>query len=205
MMNATRLDPDRAALLVIDMQAKLLGLIEDRNRIVEASGMLIGGAGLFELPVLVTEQYPQGIGPTDSELSAELKRVGAEVLCKTTFSACGDQAVRVRLREIDREQIILCGIETHVCVQQTAMDLLTMDYQVFVCADAVGSRGHLDYDTALHRMRRAGAAVTTVEAVLFELCQECGTPRFKAMLEIIKSRGRLPAFQSEPRPSERGT
>ena len=196
MINATRLDQDRTVLLVIDMQEKLLGLFENRERIIEASRMLVGGAGVFDIPVLVTEQYPRGLGPTDDELNSVLQRVGAESSNKTAFSACGDTDFRTRLREVDREQIVLCGIETHICVQQTALDLLTQDYQVSVCADAVGSRRQLDHDTALHRMRLAGASVTTVEAVLFELCLDCTSPRFKPLLEIIKSGGRLPASKA---------
>ncbi len=187
MLNAIRLDVDRAMLLVIDIQEKLLPLIEGGDRVVEATRRLIRGARLFELPVLVTEQYPQGIGSTVATLSEELGRAGAQTLHKTAFSCCGDEGIRAKIRKIDREQIIVCGIETHVCVQQTALDLVTMDYQVFVCADAVGSRRPADYEIALHRLRQVGAAVTTVESVLFELCQKCGTPRFKAMLELIKA------------------
>ncbi len=188
MLNAMRLDADRAMLLVVDVQEKLLPLITDRERVVQAARLLVRGTGLFELPVLVTEQYPQGVGPTDATLSAELEKVHADRLHKMVFSVCHDEAMRDRLRRIDREQIILCGIEAHVCIQQTTLDLVTMDYQVFVCGDAVGSRWQMDYEIALERMRQMGATVTTVESVLFELCRECGTERFKAMLELIKAR-----------------
>ena len=187
-MNALRLDVDRAMLLVIDLQEKLLPLVDGHAGLVDAANRLIRAAGLFKLPVVVTEQYPKGIGSTDEQLSASLARVAPTTLTKMAFSCCGDDRIREKLRELDREQIIVCGIETHVCVQQTVLDLVTMDYQVFVCADAVGSRARLDHDVALHRMRQAGAAVTTVESVLFELCVECGTERFKAMLELIKAR-----------------
>ena len=88
---------------------------------------------------------------------------------------------------MDRPQVILMGIEAHVCVQQTALDLCAMDYHVFVCADAVGSGRRLDFKCALHRMRQAGAFITTVESVLFELCRRCDTRDFKKMLDIIKT------------------
>jgi isochorismate hydrolase len=90
--------------------------------------------------------------------------------------------------KIDRPQVIITGIETHVCVQQTALDLVSRDFDVFVCADAVGARAKLDHATGLERMRHAGVIVTTTESVLFELCGRCDAPRFKAMLEIIKQR-----------------
>lgn len=174
--------------LVIDVQEKLLPLIDGCSGLVDAANRLIRAAGLFELPVVVTEQYPKGIGPTDARLAEALRVVDPATLTKTSFSCWGDEAIRERLRVSGREQIIICGIETHVCVQQTALDLLTVDYQLFVCADAVGSRARLDHDIALQRMRQAGAAVTTVESAMFELCEACGTARFKAMLDLIKSR-----------------
>lgn len=187
MLNAMRLDVDRAMLLVIDVQEKLLPLIDGHESVVASVGQLIRGAGVFEIPVVVTEQYPKGIGATDGQLSDALGDVQSTVLTKTAFSCWGDDGVRDQLRRLDREQIIVCGIETHVCVQQTVLDLLSMDYHASVCADAVGSRDRLDYKMALHRMRQMGAAVTTVESVLFELCVECGTERFKSMLELIKT------------------
>ncbi len=187
MLRPTRLDPDRAALLVIDLQEKLLPLIARRESILRRASLMIRGAGVFDLPIVVTEQYPDGIGRTDERLAALLKPTGTRVFEKTAFSCAGDEAIRARLREIDRDQIVVCGIESHVCVQQTALDLLTSDYDVYVCADAVGSRARADHDVALDRLRQAGAMVTTVESVLFELCERCGTERFKRMLALIKS------------------
>lgn len=187
MLNAMRPDADRAMLLAVDLQEKLLPLINNPQAILQSASKMIEGAAIFELPVLVTEQYPKGIGKTDPSLAAALKKVQPQTLEKTAFSCCGDQAVRSRIREMDRDQIVLIGIETHVCILQTAVDLLTMDYQVFLCADAVGSRTELDHTVALDRLRHAGAVVTTVESVLFELCVQCDSPRFKKMLELIKA------------------
>ena len=101
---------------------------------------------------------------------------------------CGFDPIRVAMNEIDRPQVIVVGIEAHVCVQQTVLDLRTMDYDVFVCGDAVGSRTATDYQVSLQRMRDAGAVLTTVESAMFELCERCDTDRFKQMLKVVKSR-----------------
>jgi isochorismate hydrolase len=115
-----------------------------------------------------------------------LQAVSGRVMVKDSFSLCGDEAIREVLRGIDRPQVIVCGIESHVCVQQTVLDLLSMDHGVWVCADAVGSRRELDHRTALERMGRAGANVTTVESAMFELCEHRTSAMFKPMLELIK-------------------
>ncbi|HUU83672.1 MAG TPA: hydrolase [Phycisphaerae bacterium] len=187
MLNALRLDTDRAMLLVIDVQSGLLPAIVEHESVLAATRQLLRAARLFELPVLATEQYPKGIGPTDASVAELIQQTDAPVLEKSTFSACDDEPVREALRRIDRPQIVLCGIEAHVCVQQTALDLVSLGHQVYVCADAVGSRRMLDRDVSLQRMRQAGAIVTTSESVLFELCVECGTARFKELLELVKA------------------
>ncbi len=187
MLRGDQLDVDRAFVLLIDLQEKLLPSIGDHQRVIAAGAKLLDGVRVFDLPVLATEQYPKGLGPTQASIRRCLEACGAKVLAKATFSACDDEAVRRAIRAIDRPQAILLGIEAHVCVQQTALDLRAMDYDVFVCADAVGSRGRLDYDCALQRMRQAGALVTTVEGALFELCNRCDTEQFKTMIEVIKA------------------
>jgi len=191
MLRLDAVDVDRAMVLVIDLQEKLLPLLNGHEAIVQAVCKMLDGVGIFELPVLVTEQYPQGLGPTDASVLKHLETTRFRVLDKPTFSACGYDPVRQALGEIDRPQVIVAGIEAHVCVQQTVLDLVTMDYDVFVCADAIGSRGSLDYEMALARLRQAGGFVTTVESVLFELCQRCDTDRFKRMLDVIKGSNEL--------------
>ena len=186
MLTATKLDPDRAVLLVIDLQVKLLPLITGVDDLLRASDRLIRGCGVFDLPTVCTVQYPQGLGDTKSRIADVLKERGVSVIEKTAFSCCDADGVRRFLSEHGRRQVIISGIETHVCVQQTTLDLLAMGYEPFVCADAVGSRTPLDYDVALLRMRQAGAVVTTVESVLFELAGVSGTERFKKILEIVK-------------------
>jgi isochorismate hydrolase len=186
MLRSNQLDVDRAFVLVIDLQEKLLPLVRRHDRVIAAGRKLLDGARAFALPVLATEQYPKGIGPTDETIKRCLKASRACTIEKTAFSAWAEDAVREAILAIDRPQAILIGIEAHVCVQQTALDLQSRDYDVFVCADAVGSRGRLDCDCSLERMRQEGAYVTTVEAVLFELCNRRDTPQFAAMLEVIK-------------------
>ena len=187
MLNALRLDADRAMLLVIDVQTKLLPAIDTHKSVLAAVRQLLRAARLFELPVLATEQYPKGIGRTEASVAGLIQESGGPVLEKSTFSACDDEGVRQALRRIDRPQVLLCGIEAHVCVQQTALDLVSMDHDVYVCADAVGSRRSLDRAVSLERMRQAGVAVTTSESVLFELCVECRSARFKKLIELIKA------------------
>ncbi|MFQ5461424.1 MAG: hydrolase [Phycisphaerae bacterium] len=187
MYRAGKLDVDLAFVLVIDLQEKLLPLIPDQTRVLEAVTKLLRGANVFGLPVVATEQYVKGLGPTDPGIRDRCNSLRATVVEKPTFSACGWEPLRRTMREIDRPQVIVSGIEAHICVLQTALDLRTMDYDVFVCADAVGSRGRLDAEMGIERMRQAGAQITTVESVLFELCGRCDTKAFKEMLEIIKS------------------
>jgi len=189
MLRADRLDVDRAMVLEIDIQTALLPAIRNGEQVVQASRKLLEGVRVFEMPVLATEQYPKGIGATVEPVAQCLEACKARIIEKLTFSSCGEERVREAILTIDRPQIVVIGIEAHVCVQQTVLDLLTMDYDVFVCADAVGSRGRTDYERALLRMQHAGALITTVESALFELCERCGTERFKGLLGVIKAFG----------------
>ncbi|MCH8148537.1 MAG: hydrolase [Planctomycetes bacterium] len=175
--------PEDTVLVVVDVQEKLMPLIAAGRRIIWNLRRLLDGAEATGLKVLATEQYPQGLGPTVHELASRL----GEIPSKTAFSCLGCEPFAERLGQSGASKVMVAGIEAHVCVQQTALDLRTMDYDVFVCADAVGSRGRIDYEYALHRMRQAGVLVTTVESVLFELCNRCDTDRFKGMLEVIKA------------------
>ncbi len=186
MLNTLKLDVDQAMLLVIDVQTRLLPHIHAVEDMLSATAQLIRGVRVFEVPILATVQYTKGLGPTHQAIDQLLTDGKVETLEKASFSTCGDEAVRDKLRRIDRPQVIVTGIEAHVCVQQSVLDLLSMDYRVFVCADAVGSRRLFDRDTALMRMRASGAVMTTVEAALFELCCFSGTRQFKELLDVVK-------------------
>jgi nicotinamidase-related amidase len=170
------------ALLVIDVQERLSGLIGAGRRVVWNVRRLIDGAKILGLPVLATEQYPQGLGPTVPELAERLGPIPA----KLTFSCCGSADVARTLEERRVHKVLLCGIETHVCVQQTALDLLAAGWRVYVAVDAIGSRMPLDHETALRRLDSAGATLTTAEAALFEWCGIAGTPQFKQISALVR-------------------
>lgn len=148
---------------------------------------MIESARVLEVPILATEQYPRGLGVTEPSLHELLQQFDVPIIEKPAFSCWGEESVRRAVRRLDRPQCILTGIETHVCIQQTALDLLAAGFQVFLCADAVSARGRENHAVAIDRMRHAGAVVTTVESVMFELCGRTDIPRFKPMLAIVKA------------------
>jgi nicotinamidase-related amidase len=173
---------DDAALLVVDMQGKLLPLIAGHQRVIWNCRRLIDGAKVLGVPLAATEQYPQGLGPTTEELAPRLGPIPG----KLAFS-CGECAeIFAGWRERGIWKILVCGIETHVCVGQTVHDLLADGFRVFVAADAVGARGPLDHDIALRRMDSSGATLTTTEAALFEWCGRAGSPEFKQISQLIR-------------------
>src|SRR5437762_3406876 len=173
---------DDSALLVVDMQAKLLPFIPGQARLVWNIRRLIDGAKILNVPFAATEQYPQGLGPTTPELASLLGSIPA----KTAFSCgeCGEIFTAWRDRGIWK--ILVCGIETHVCVGQTVHDLLSEGFNIYVAADAVGARGQIDHDVALRRMDSAGATLTTTEAALFEWCGRAGSPEFKQISQLVR-------------------
>lgn len=172
-----------AALLVIDVQERLLPAIHDYRRVVWNCGRLIDGARILGVPVTGTEQYPKGLGRTVPELA---QRLGA-LPEKLTFS-CRECAEAFQpLLDDGRNKLLICGIEAHVCVQQTVYDMLAAGWQVYVAVDGVGSRTELDCRTALARMALAGAVLTTTEAALFEWCERAGTPEFKKISQLVRA------------------
>jgi nicotinamidase-related amidase len=173
---------DDAALLVVDMQAKLLPLIAGHERITWNVRRLIDGANILGVPLAATEQYPQGLGPTTPELAQRL----GEIPGKLAFSACECSELFTGWRDRGIWKLLVCGIETHVCVGQTVHDLLAEGFRVYVAADAVGARGAIDHDIALRRMDSAGATLTTTEAALFEWCARAGSPEFKQISQLVR-------------------
>ena len=175
-----KLDPERAALVVIDVQEAFRKAIPTFDDVARATGTLIEGAKAIGIPVVATEQYPKGLGRTVPEVADRLPD-GATPLEKVVFSAAGADGF-----ELDgRDQALVCGIETHVCVNQTVLDLLAEDVEVHVAEDAVGSRAESNRRLGLHKMERAGATVTSVETALFELLGRAGTDRFKQVQKLI--------------------
>lgn len=178
------LDQRRAVLAVIDMQEAFRKIIGDFDQIAERISLLVQAANLLNLPVIVTEQYPKGLGRTVQEIAAHLPE-GSEPIEKMSFSACGVPEFDLRLRELHAEQVILCGIEAHICVSQTAHGLLQDGYQVHLLSDAVSTRLPRNREVAINKMAKSGAVISSVEMALFELCP-AGTPEFKQMQSLIK-------------------
>lgn len=180
--NPELLSAANSRLLIVDVQDKLLPPIANGPRLVHNCRRLIDGAKIVAVPVFGTEQYPQGLGPTTAELAT---RMGSRVE-KVIFSCAAvlgwGQAAEVT---DEREQVVVAGMETHVCVMQTVLDLIAGGFRVYVPVDAVGSRGELDAKIALERMAASGATLTTVESVLFEWCEKAGTPEFKQIQKLI--------------------
>lgn len=182
-----RLDPARAALLVVDLQERLAAAMDAAalDRVVRNTIALVEGAKVLGLPVIVTEQYPKGIGPTLAAIRAALPD-DARPIEKVDFSCAAVPAVREALARVGRDQLVVVGMEAHVCVYQTARDLAAEGRHVFVPHDAVLSRADENRRIGLSLAERAGAAVTATETVLFDLLGRAGTPAFKEISRLIK-------------------
>lgn len=178
--NPLLMTPATTVLVVVDMQEKLLPAIDQSAAVVWNTRRLLDGASILDVPVLGTEQYPQGLGPTVSSLAEKLGPLPAKVV----FSGC--EAIEEALQHLQRPKVLLAGIEAHVCVQQTALDLLSLGYDVYLAVDAIGSRFPLDKDVAIRRMDSSGVNLTTTEATLFEWCRVAGTPQFKQISQLVR-------------------
>ncbi len=178
-----RLTAERGALLVVDAQEKLMALIEERHLVVANAVRLVRGAQRLGMSFWATEQYPKGLGPTVPALAELIP----ERVPKTTFHCASAPGLVDELRARQIRHVTLAGIEAHVCIAQTALELLDLGFCVQVPADAVASRSRMDWEFALRRLERAGAVVSTAEAVLFEWTERSDRPEFKAISELIKS------------------
>lgn len=179
-----RIRREQTAAVVIDIQERLFPHIYEHEALAANSAKLIEGLKQLDIPLLVTQQYSKGLGETIAPVAAALGAHAA--LEKMTFSCCGDASFMEALQSLGRSKVILCGIEAHVCVQQTALDLLEQGFTPVIVEDCVSSRKANDKHIAVARMRQAGAIVTTLEAVLLELCMAAGTDTFKSISRLIK-------------------
>lgn len=184
-MPAPRLTSLNSTLLVVDVQDKLLVKMPDAAGLVRDVAFLIDVAKLLQIPVVGTEQYPKGLGPMAAELA---RRLSPDLPSKVAFSCCGAPGVLADLRTSGRKIVVLAGIETHVCIMQTALDLLAAGFNVFLPVDALQARFRLDHDIALRRMEVAGAIITTVEAIAFEWLGGADHPHFKAVSKMVQER-----------------
>lgn len=184
--NKFLLNPARATLVVIDVQERLCAAM-DANvlaQLTKNAGILLESAAELGVPVIFTEQYVKGLGATLSELRS--RAPAAPAIEKMSFSCCGNEAFIKQLKDSDRTQVIISGMETHVCVQQTVIDLLAEGFDVHVVKDAVMSRSNDNRQTAMEAMTLAGAVPTSTESVVFQLLRVAGTDSFKKLSKLVK-------------------
>ncbi|MDW7644306.1 MAG: hydrolase [Desulfuromonadales bacterium] len=181
------LKKDGTVLVIVDVQERLVPAMDERIRqqVITNIRAIAEAAGIIGLPVLATEQYPKGLGGTVPELASYAQ---GPIIEKNSFSCCGEESFLDALEEKKARQILLVGMEAHVCVFQTLLDLQGRGYQVHLVRDAICSRNKTDFLTALDSARLAGATVTTTEMALFQLLQKAGTAEFKAVSALIKDR-----------------
>jgi len=180
------LEPEQCALIVVDIQDKLLPPIWEKERLVRNAQLLIRLAGILKIPALVTTQYSKGLGATVPEISSLLPETPS--IDKLMFSCFGSEAFCSLLKRLpgQRTTVLLCGMETHICVMQTALGALREGYLVHVASDAVSSRTELNWRIGLERMRAAGAILSSTEMMIYELLRSSGAPAFKELLPHLK-------------------
>ena len=181
----SKLSREHAALAVIDMQEAFRAVIPDFGEVAARIGKAVQGARLLEVPVIVTEQYPKGLKHTAEEIAPHLlpESQAIEKLC---FSSCDAGAFHAQLAARQAKQVIICGIEAHICVAQTVLDLLSNDYEVFLLVDCITSRKRDSKEVALARLTQAGAIPSNLEMALFEMMRTADSPQFKAVQSLIK-------------------
>jgi len=178
------LDIENSCLIVVDVQGKLAELMHEKQVLFKNIQILIEAAKILEIPILWCQQCPQSLGPTTPQIAELL--VGCEPIDKATFSCAADENFKTALAGLSRRQIVLTGIETHVCIYQTATDLLAEGYSVDIVADAVSSRTLANKQVALRRLSARGANITSTEMTLFELLRAADHPKFKQIARLIK-------------------
>lgn len=179
-----RIKRDKVLTLIIDNQVRLLPSIFNSEQMLQNTRTFLSGLNFLNIPMLITQQYTKGLGM--SEESMFLHSGVMEYMDKRTFSCWADPDIRRKIQESGCSQIILCGIETHICVLQTALDLLEAGYQVVLVEDCVSSRKSSDRETAINRMRQDGVVITSFESLLFELMETSLCPEFKEVQNLIK-------------------
>ncbi len=179
--------PDSSALVVIDVQEPFAKAMEERERVTRNIATLVQVARITDVPVVVTEQNIERLGPTVPELSAVLSELDLyDPINKVTFSCCSEEAFVQRVYDMGRDTLLLTGLEAHVCVQQTALDAMNLGYKVHVVSDAVTSRHRQDWTVAMDKLRMAGAIVSSTEMLAYELLGRGGTPQFKEAMHYLK-------------------
>lgn len=178
------LSTDRAVLVIVDVQGRLAELMHNRESLYRNLAILIQGAQLLSTPILWLEQNPRGLGPTIAEMARLLP--AQQPMAKMSFSACGSPEFLQALRQTGRHQVLLAGIEAHVCIYLSAADLVSLGYEVHVVADAVSSRSADNKQIGLGLIAALGASLTSTETVLFELLGRADNPHFKRVVQLLK-------------------
>ncbi|NLH43994.1 MAG: hydrolase [Planctomycetes bacterium] len=178
------LEIQNACLVVVDVQGKLAQLMVDKESLFKNIRILIQAAKILDIPILWCQQVPESLGPTVPEIAELL--AGEEPIDKACFSCCGEERFTAELNALGKEQVLLCGIEAHICVYQTAMDLMEGGLDVTVVADAVSSRTEQNRETALDRLSAEGTNVSSTEMVLFELIKTAKHPQFRDIARLVK-------------------
>ncbi|OLF35133.1 hydrolase [Psychrobacter sp. C 20.9] len=181
-----RIARENTQAMIIDVQERLTPYIYDHENIVKKTVTIIKGLQALGIPIMLNEQYKKGLGDSLPELRDVLEGDNAKSFEKVTFSACDNNDTWHHLAQQNRSTVLLIGVEAHVCVLQTALDLLDNGMQPVIIGDAVGSRFPYDKKQAIRRIRRAGGIISTVETILFELCRSSEDPAFKTILNLIK-------------------
>ena len=178
---------DDSALVIIDVQEKLVPHISNHAQITWNISRLLEGAGILGVAVCGTEQYPKGLGGTVEEIARPLKTLANQDVAEKTMFSCREcSSMFDELSEAGIHNLLLCGIESHVCVAQSALDLLAQGFNVFVCVDAIGARSAVDHRIAIRRMENSGVTLTTTEAALFEWCEKAGNENFKKISKLVQ-------------------
>ena len=175
---------ENAALLIVDIQGNLARLMHGKELLFKNVQKLIKGIQVLRIPILWVEQNPQGLGPTIPEIADILPDI--QPISKTSFSSCRNDLFLQALKDLNRKQVLIAGIEAHICVYQTAVDLVDLRYEVQVVADAVSSRNMENKEIGLQKMRDAGVSLTSVETALFEILKVAEGAQFKEILKILK-------------------
>lgn len=178
------LEIQNCCLVVVDVQGKLAQLMVDKESLFKNVRILIQAAKILDIPILWCQQVPEALGPTVPEIAELL--VGEEPIDKACFSCCGEERFTAELNAMGREQVLLCGIETHVCIYQTAMDLMEGGMDITIIADAVSSRTEQNRETALDRLAGEGASISSTEMALFELLKTARHPQFREIARLVK-------------------
>jgi nicotinamidase-related amidase len=181
----SKLARERAALAVIDMQEAFRPVIPDFSEVALRIAKAVEGARLLEVPIIVTEQYPKGLKHTAEEILPHLPKE-SQPIEKLCFSSCDAESFQEQLAQRQIKQVIVCGIEAHICVTQTVLDLLANDFEVFLLVDCITSRKRESKEVAFARLTQAGAIPSNLEMALFEMMRTADSPQFKAVQKLIK-------------------